>query len=165
MWRWWSERYYILLYEKDCLLYTTIKIQLIYISIDEETCVIAPDIQIKLSGSSKPGQGYIELKAYNYSFGGICDDGFGIEEAHVICRMAGFPLGAKMAHIGSVMGHGSGDILLDELNCKGDEATILECKYNPWTQHDCRIREWAGVTCQDQEICSEEVSYTRYFQK
>ena len=73
--------------------------------------------------------------------------------------MAGFPLGAKMAHIGSVMGHGSGDILLDELNCKGDEATILECKYNPWTQHDCRIREWAGVTCQDQEICSEEVSY------
>ena len=62
-----------------------LKIQL-YFSLDEETCVIAPDIQIKLSGSSKPGQGYIELKAYNYSFGGICDDGFGIEEAHVICR-------------------------------------------------------------------------------
>ena len=77
--------------------------------------------------------------------------------------MAGFSLGAKMAHIGSVMGHGSGDILLDELNCKGDEQTILECKYNPWTQHDCRIREWAGVTCQDQEICSEEVIIRRLY--
>ena len=60
---------------------------------DEQNCSTAPNIQVKLSGSSITGQGFIEIKAFNHPYGGICDDGFGIEEAHVICRMAGYPLG------------------------------------------------------------------------
>ena len=28
----------------------------------------------------------MEVKAFDYGFGGICDDGFKIEEANVVCR-------------------------------------------------------------------------------
>ena len=54
------------------------------------------------------------------------------------------------------MGHGSGDILLDDLNCEGTEQSILECKFKPWTKHDCRISEWSGVTCNIEKKCSDE---------
>ena len=123
---------------------------------DERNC-IKPNIKVRLSGSTNPGEGFIEIKAFNYSYGGVCDDGFGIEEANVICRMAGFPLGAKKAHIASTLGNGRGDIILDELDCKGTETSILDCKFQPWTKHDCRITEWAGVTCNLDTSCSEEV--------
>ena len=89
----------------------------------------------------------MEIKSYNYDWGGICDDGFNFEEANVVCREAGFSLGAKEVFIGSHFGKGSGHILLDELDCKGDENSILECKFDPWNITDCNDREWVGVSC------------------
>lgn len=65
-------------------------------------------------------EGRIEIKAFDYEFGGICDDGFGIEEANVVCKEAGFPLGAKEAVLNSGFGSGDGPILLDEVNCNGN---------------------------------------------
>jgi hypothetical protein len=67
-------------------------------------------------------------------------------------------LGAKEALVGSHLGHGSGDILLDELNCKGTESSLEECKFDPWTKHDCRSSEWAGAICKiEEEDCKDEV--------
>ena len=65
----------------------------------------------------------------------------------MICKMAGYPLGAEQAYVGSHFGNGNGPFLLDELNCQGHENSILDCKFNPWRQHDCRVSEWAGVVC------------------
>ena len=79
-----------------------------------------------------------------------------LEEANVICRMAGYPKGAKEALIASHFGHGPGDLILDELDCRGTENSLLDCKFNPWTQHDCRNSEWAGVVCQLDQECNED---------
>ena len=48
------------------------------------------------------------------------------------------------------MGKGEGTFLLDELKCHGDEASILDCEFNPWGEHDCQDNEWAGVSCKTQ---------------
>ena len=89
----------------------------------------------------------MEIKAFNYDWGGVCDDGVDLEEGNVICREAGYSLGAHELFIGSQFGKGLGHILLDELDCKGDESSILECKFDPWNVTDCNDNEWVGVSC------------------
>ena len=89
----------------------------------------------------------MEIKAFDYEWGGICDDGFKLEEAHVICREAGYPMGAQLVFIGAQFGKGTGQILLDELECKGNETSVLECEFDPWTKTDCNDHEWVGVSC------------------
>ncbi len=40
---------------------------------------------------------------------------------------------------------------------QGDEASLLECKSNPWREHDCSAKEHAGVVCRDASAaCLEE---------
>ena len=123
---------------------------------DEINCRETPNIRVRLVGGDSPNEGRIEIKAFDYGWGGICDDGFGIVDANVVCKEAGFPLGAKEAVLHSKFGSGD-EILLDELDCKGSEDTLLECKFNPWKEHDCSAKEYAGVVCRrKQESCLEE---------
>lgn len=74
-------------------------------------------------------------------------------------RQLGFPLGAKEALVNTYF-EPSGrlpPILLDELNCQGNESSILECTFDPWGQHDCGGNEIAGVVCkQQQDKCLED---------
>ena len=49
---------------------------------------------------------------------------------------------------GAFFGSGSGQILLDELQCSGSEASLLECDHSPLYTHDCDHSEDSGVRCQ-----------------
>ena len=119
-------------------------------------------VEVRLQGSSKPNEGYIEIKPSNGTWGGICDDFFDKSEADVICRMAGYPHGAEFAWQGTrggnstinhSFGHGSGSILLDDVYCNGNEDSILQCTHKEWGDNNChdghtkKTHEWAGVTC------------------
>ena len=44
-------------------------------------------------------------------------------------------------------GQGSGDIILDEVDCNGDEAMLGDCSSNPIGVHNCLSFEAAGVGC------------------
>lgn len=48
-----------------------------------------------------------------------------------------------------IYGRGSGDILLDDLDCIGTEDSLLECPANVrnMDNHDCTHFEDAGVRC------------------
>jgi hypothetical protein len=49
-------------------------------------------------------------------------------------------------------GQGQGDIVLDEVQCDGSEATLLlECNHRELFMHDCRHNEDAGVKCNRDE--------------
>lgn len=51
------------------------------------------------------------------------------------------------AFSGSYFGRGRGDILLDNVDCNGDEESLADCSHEGWGQHDCHRWEHAGVRC------------------
>lgn len=44
-------------------------------------------------------------------------------------------------------GEGKGQILLDEVQCTGNELSIEECQRSSWGEHNCGHKEDAGVSC------------------
>ena len=99
----------------------------------------------------------MEVRGMGHSWGGVCDDGFGMQEANVFCKAAGFRLGAKEAVLLSRFGPTSdGKINLDQVECEGHEEDLMDCKFNPWLEHDCSVKEFAGVFCI--EILQEQLS-------
>ena len=95
-------------------------------------------------------EGYVEVKYRNQGWKGVCDDDFDLNDAHVICRMAGFPQGASTYFKeSSPFGYGfSGDdFAVDNLECTGRENSIDECEHNGWNVEDCSKNEWAAVQC------------------
>ena len=105
------------------------------------------DVQVRLVGSSLASRGRVEIR-YNGEWGTICDDYWGIAEAHVICRMLNYS-GAEFAPRNAFYGPGSASmpILLDNVKCRGDESTIAACRHNGWRQNDCDHSEDASVVC------------------
>jgi len=108
------------------------------------------DTEIRLTnGRGSPRHdffsGRVEVRSNNGSWGTVCDDEFGHEEAEVICRGFGFDYGQPRKR--AFFGRGVGPIFMDNLNCTGHESSIFECPYNGWGNHNCRHGEDAGVVC------------------
>ncbi|KAM9284655.1 macrophage receptor MARCO [Cariama cristata] len=77
------------------------------------------------------------------SWGTICDDGWGIQEATVICRMLGY----NRAVSSFTATAGTGQIWLDDVNCSGNERSIFDCQKPNWGVNNCSHNEDAGVEC------------------
>ena len=50
-----------------------------------------------------------------------------------------------LAYSSSYFGSLTGPINIDDVQCSGDEETLLDCPFNP--QHNCLHTEDAGVMC------------------
>ena len=44
-------------------------------------------------------------------------------------------------------GRGSGDILMDDVECKDHHNYLAECDHNGWGTHDCTHEEDVGINC------------------
>ncbi|CAG9862414.1 unnamed protein product [Phyllotreta striolata] len=128
---------------------------------DEKHC--SPDkfgYKIALAGSQQKHEGRVEVTAFG-STGYICDDGFGIQDANVICIELGFELGAAeikgQSQFAKDLHESSTLYMIDDLNCRGNESSIIDCEFPGWGVHNCRDQEIAGVVCKTpQEKCSND---------
>ena len=83
---------------------------------------------------------------YNDEWGTVCDDGWNLDDAQVVCRQLGY--GPTIAaRYTAYYGQGNGQIWLDNLKCNGNESTLEECSHAGWRIHDCEHSEDAGVQC------------------
>ncbi|XP_050411745.1 uncharacterized protein LOC126826746 isoform X2 [Patella vulgata] len=84
---------------------------------------------------------------HNGSFGRVCPDGFGQEEAHVVCRQLGFNNDGGDPDINVDFGKGSGPILVSNINCKGNESSLSNCKHPEFRFGECSGTPDASVVC------------------
>ncbi|XP_077086832.1 galectin-3-binding protein A-like isoform X3 [Siphateles boraxobius] len=92
-----------------------------------------------------PSSGRVEIY-HDGQWGTVCDDEWDVAEAQVVCRQMGFP-GAISVTTGGQYGEGSGQIWLDDMNCKGSERSLSGCSFKGWGVTDCTHKEDAGVIC------------------
>ena len=76
----------------------------------------------------------------------ICDEGWDINDAHVVCRMLGYP-GARDATLRSEYGQPSSAqyASLSNVQCSGSEDSIFDCPHT--SNSNCSKSRSAGVQC------------------
>ncbi|XP_069735214.1 scavenger receptor cysteine-rich type 1 protein M130-like [Phaenicophaeus curvirostris] len=116
---------------------------------------VAEDVGVVCQGSRRVrlvnGQGRCAGRVEIYhqgSWGTVCDDGWDLPDATVVCRQLGCG-GALEAPASARFGEGSGQIWLDGVNCSGAEGALWDCPPGAWGQHDCGHKEDAGVNCSE----------------
>ena len=74
-------------------------------------------------------------------WGGICDDGFNINEGNVVCHQLWFHFDAKRV-IKKANPGGEGKILIGQVSCKGSEMSFADCDIS-----DNRLCSWVYGCC------------------
>nr|XP_009668872.1 PREDICTED: deleted in malignant brain tumors 1 protein-like [Struthio camelus australis] len=88
---------------------------------------------------------------YRGEWGTICDDSFDMNNANVACRQ--LECGHAVSVLGwSYFGPGEGNILLDDVQCTGNESYLWDCQHAPWHKHNCRHNEDVSVICSDMSL-------------
>ncbi|XP_064457609.1 uncharacterized protein LOC135368338 isoform X2 [Ornithodoros turicata] len=118
---------------------------------DEANCLKKMELHVRLSGSSSSdnatAEGHVEVKVHG-RWGLVCDDGWNIHAANVVCRQLGFKLGALEATSQSYYGVPEDvQFMMDDIHCSGNETSLGHCSFPGWHKHNCVPGEIAGVRC------------------
>ncbi|XP_072214317.1 scavenger receptor cysteine-rich domain-containing protein DMBT1-like isoform X5 [Excalfactoria chinensis] len=102
-------------------------------------------MELRLVNGSTRCNGRVEV-FHNDTWAALCDDGWGMAEAQVVCRQLGCG-GALLAPVGSRFGQGSGQMWPGNINCTGSESALFTCKTRQWSKSTCHPWTSAGVVC------------------
>ncbi|XP_052078051.1 lysyl oxidase homolog 2-like [Mytilus californianus] len=89
--------------------------------------------------------GRLELH-HDGKWGTVCDDGFGDNEASVVCRYSGLSWNGRFTHEFKYWQSNS-TYLLDDVVCTGRESSIENCRHTSWNLHNCdnTHRDWHSM--------------------
>ncbi|XP_028407314.1 deleted in malignant brain tumors 1 protein-like [Dendronephthya gigantea] len=120
------------------------------------TAITAP---LRLQGPlSDDGIGRVDV-FYNGTWGTICDHGWDLRDAGVVCRQLGYPFASRAfqgnsSHVPS----GSGQIWLENLECTGSERNITSCVHRGWGYTYCSHSTDVGVECSTTDFSTTPVT-------
>ena len=100
---------------------------------------------IRLVDGPANNEGRVEVY-YNGTWGTVCDDGWDLNDAQVVCKQLGLGKPVTAQHR-AFYGQGSGQIWLDDVICIGNEWSIVNCSHSGWGTHNCGHSEDASVKC------------------
>ena len=102
----------------------------------------------RLVGGPSESEGYILIATGQKGFGYVCHDYWSLADGHVICRQLNLGHASKV-YVNSYFKNvnASIPILLDNMLCKGNETSLLDCRHNGIGVHNCQYSEIAAVKC------------------
>ena len=95
---------------------------------------------VRLVDGNRGSSGRLEVLVGG-RWGTVCDDRFSDIDARVVCRELGFAGGEAGDATGGTL-----PIVLDEVECIGNEASILDCAAST-DRHNCGHSEDVQITC------------------
>ncbi|XP_046863558.1 lysyl oxidase homolog 3A-like [Xenia sp. Carnegie-2017] len=98
------------------------------------SCQVSNSVRLR-GPESSIGKGRVEV-FYNGEWGTICDDGWDINDAKVVCRQLGYDYYFR-ALLGGNIPYGGRRIWLDDVSCVGNESNITSCSHRGWGTHYC----------------------------
>eukprot|EP00745_Piridium_sociabile_P017596 TRINITY_DN26383_c0_g1_i10.p2 TRINITY_DN26383_c0_g1~~TRINITY_DN26383_c0_g1_i10.p2 ORF type:complete len:134 (-),score=18.91 TRINITY_DN26383_c0_g1_i10:164-565(-) len=103
----------------------------------------------RLVGGTTPREGRLEVSLDGQTWGTVCDDLFSTVDAAVVCNMLGYNATNPSIRSTSFFGAGNSTqpILLDNVECTGNESNLLDCQHNPIGVGNCSHSEDVGVVC------------------
>ncbi|KAJ8356536.1 hypothetical protein SKAU_G00193300 [Synaphobranchus kaupii] len=103
---------------------------------------------LRLAGYEEvqPDRGRVEIYIGG-EWGTVCDDLWDERSAGVACRQLGFSHALKASKQAEFGESGTLRVLLDDVQCKGTERTLLDCQHAGIGTHNCAHYEDAGVIC------------------
>ncbi|KAI1897272.1 hypothetical protein AGOR_G00081610 [Albula goreensis] len=104
---------------------------------------------LRLAGDNdgRNDRGRVEIYV-DGEWGTVCDDLWDERSAGVACRQLGFPRALKASKQAEFGEGGNLRVLLDDVQCKGTERTLLDCQHTGIGTHNCAHYEDAGVICE-----------------
>ena len=117
---------------------------------------------LRLVGGESPSEGRVEIY-HAGQWGTICDDYWDSNDGDVACHQLGYPAGSEAVFGNAHFGRGPelSPIWLDDVQCSGSEARLLDCLNNPRRPigtHNCFHGEDAGVRCDTSVVPSISLS-------
>ena len=106
---------------------------------------ITASLNLRLSGGKHPFEGRVE-QYYAGTWGTVCDDGWDMNDAKVVCRQLGLGEAVKAVR-GATFGQGIGDTMLSNVDCIGHESALGWCLHSGWRGRTCSHSKDAGVVC------------------
>uniref|UniRef100_A0A8C4Z1M6 SRCR domain-containing protein n=1 Tax=Gadus morhua TaxID=8049 RepID=A0A8C4Z1M6_GADMO len=111
---------------------------------------------IRLLDGDNECSGRVEVLRHN-QWGTVCDHGWDLREADVVCLDLGCGLAESALH-GAAYGQGSGEIWLRHVQCSGHEASLMRCATVLHSDPHCTHLNDAGVKCSGEKYFSSKAS-------
>ncbi|XP_065845299.1 scavenger receptor cysteine-rich domain superfamily protein-like isoform X3 [Oscarella lobularis] len=103
------------------------------------------DADVRLLDGPSPREGRVEI-FHNKTWGTICDSGWDIEDANVVCNQL-FSVPAVEFKSGAYYGSGTGKVWLENVGCKSSDTKLSKCSNSGWGTSSCSHGRDVGVAC------------------